>query len=71
MIIDADMVSVLQIVSIRVLAFQMKTGPVLFANSIALGLLVKVTEVVTSETIKKAVEHRVLQHTVEKIWRRY
>lgn len=43
-----------------------KLGRELFANIIALGLLVKVTEVVTLETIKKAVAHRVPPHTVDK-----
>lgn len=43
-----------------------KLGRDLFANIIALGLLVKVTKVVTLETIKKAVAHRVPPHTVEK-----
>lgn len=43
-----------------------KLGRDLFANIIALGLLVKVTEVVTLETIKKAVAHRVPPHTVDK-----
>jgi len=43
-----------------------KLGRELFANIIALGLLVKVTEVVTLDTIKKAVAHRVPPHTVDK-----
>lgn len=43
-----------------------KLGRELFANIIALGLLVKVTGVVTLETIKKAVAHRVPPHTVDK-----
>ncbi len=43
-----------------------KLGRELFANIIALGLLVKVTDVVTLETIKKAVAHRVPPHTVDK-----
>lgn len=43
-----------------------KLGRDLFANIIALGLLVKVTGVVTIETIKKAVAHRVPPHTVDK-----
>lgn len=43
-----------------------RLGRDLFANIIALGLLVKVTEVVSLETIKKAVAHRVPPHTVEK-----
>ncbi|MEN6414102.1 MAG: 2-oxoacid:acceptor oxidoreductase family protein [Veillonellales bacterium] len=43
-----------------------KLGRELFANIIALGLLVKVTGVVTLDTIKKAVAHRVPPHTVDK-----
>lgn len=43
-----------------------KLGRDLFANIVALGLLVKITGVVTLETIKKAVAHRVPPHTVDK-----
>lgn len=43
-----------------------KLGRDLFANIIALGLLVKITGVVTLDTIKAAVAHRVPPHTVAK-----
>ena len=42
-----------------------KVGKSLFANIVALGVLVKVTKIVDFETIKKAVAHRVPPHTVE------
>jgi len=42
-----------------------KVGKSLFANIVALGVLVKVTKLVDFETIKKAVAHRVPSHTVE------
>ncbi len=42
-----------------------KVGKSLFANIVALGVLVKVTKLVEFETIKKAVAHRVPPHTVE------
>ena len=42
-----------------------KVGKSLFANIVALGVLVKVTKIVNLETIKKAVANRVPPHTVE------
>ena len=42
-----------------------KLGRALFANIVALGVLVKVTKLVDFETIKKSVAHRVPPHTVE------
>lgn len=42
-----------------------KIGKSLFANIVALGVLVKVTKIVNLETIKKAVANRVPPHTVE------
>ncbi|MDD4600840.1 Pyruvate synthase subunit PorC [bioreactor metagenome] len=43
-----------------------KLGRELFANIIALGLLVKITGVVSLDTIKAAVANRVPPHTVDK-----
>lgn len=43
-----------------------KMGRDLFANIIALGLLVKITGVVELDTVKAAVAHRVPPHTVDK-----
>ncbi|MBQ9496070.1 MAG: 2-oxoacid:acceptor oxidoreductase family protein, partial [Selenomonadaceae bacterium] len=42
-----------------------KLGKALFANIVALGVLVKVTKLVDFETIKKSVATRVPPHTVE------
>jgi len=42
-----------------------KVGKSLFANIVALGVIVKVTKLVDLDTIKKAVSHRVPPHTVE------
>ena len=42
-----------------------KLGRALFANIVALGVLVKVTKLVDFETIKKSVASRVPPHTVE------
>jgi len=42
-----------------------KVGKSLFANIVALGVIVKVTKLVDFDTIKKAVSHRVPPHTVE------
>ena len=42
-----------------------KLGKALFANIVALGVIVKVTQLVDFETIKKSVAHRVPPHTVE------
>ena len=42
-----------------------KLGKALFANIVALGVLVKVTKLVDFETIKKSVAHRVPPQTVE------
>lgn len=42
-----------------------KVGKPLFANIVALGALVRLTGLVSFDTIKKAVAHRVPPHTVE------
>ena len=42
-----------------------KLGKALFANIVALGVIVKVTKLVDFETIKKSVATRVPPHTVE------
>ena len=42
-----------------------KLGKALFANIVALGVLVKVTKLVDFDTIKKSVARRVPPHTVE------
>lgn len=70
MIIDTDLVphppEGRKIVAVPITRLsQEKLGRELFANIIALGLLVKVTGVVTLETIKQAVAHRVPPHTVD------
>ena len=42
-----------------------RLGKALFANIVALGVIVKVTRLVEFETIKKSVANRVPPHTIE------
>ena len=42
-----------------------KVGKMLFTNIVALGVLVKLSQLISLESAKKAVEKRVPPHTVE------
>ena len=42
-----------------------EVGKALFANIVALGALVRLTDIVSFDTIKESVAHRVPKHTVE------
>lgn len=71
LIIDTDLVpdapSNVKIIKVPITRLSVeKLGKDLFANIIALGLLVKVTGVVSLETIQKAVAQRVPPATVDK-----
>ncbi len=43
-----------------------KLGNLIFSNIVALGILVKASKIVSLDTVKEAVAHRVPPHTVEK-----
>ena len=43
-----------------------KVGKLLFANIVALGIMVKLSGIVSLETVKQSVAHRVPPHTVDK-----
>ena len=43
-----------------------KLGKLLFANIVALGIMVKLSGIVSLETVKQSVAHRVPPHTVDK-----
>ena len=66
LILDDDLVDFKNIIRVPITKLAVeKLGRALFANIVALGVLVKVTKLVDFETIKKSVAHRVPPHTVE------
>lgn len=71
LVIDTDLVPNIpkgkKVISIPITRLSTeKLGRDLFANIIALGALVKITGVVSLETVKTAVAHRVPPHTIDK-----
>ena len=70
LVIDSDLVpdvpDVKNVVQIPITRLAVEeVGKALFANIVALGVLVGLTGIVDFETIKKAVAHRVPPHTVD------